>query len=69
MPHGVDFHSLRRTFATSLPRAGILPQIAKDLMRHADMRTTMEHYIDLRLRDLAAAVAGVPDVELEEGSG
>jgi integrase len=59
----VDFHSLRKTFATALPRASIMPQLAKNLMRHADMRTTLEHYTDLRLTDLAAAISGVPDVE------
>ena len=59
----VDFHSLRKTFATALPRASIMPQLAKNLMRHADMRTTLEHYTDLRLADLAAAISGVPEVE------
>jgi len=27
------------------------------------MRTTLEHYTDLRLADLAAAISGVPEVE------
>jgi len=47
----------------TLPRASIMPQLAKNLMRHADMRTTLEHYTDLRLADLAAAISGVPEVE------
>jgi integrase len=58
----IDLHSLRKTFATALPRANVLPQLAKNLMRHADMRTTLEHYTDLRLADLAAAISGVPEV-------
>jgi integrase len=58
-----DFHSLRRSFATALPRANVMPQMAKSLMRHQDMRTTLTHYTDIDLRDMAAAVAGVPDLE------
>jgi len=58
----VDLHSLRRTFATTLARSGVSPQMARQLMRHADMRTTIRHCEDLELRDLAAAVRGVPGV-------
>ncbi len=59
----VDFHSLRKTFCTALVRANVSPQTSREIMRHADVRTTMTHYVDLRLRDLAAAIGGVPDLK------
>ena len=50
----VDFHSLRRTFGTSLVKAGVPPLQLKRLMRHRDIRTTDTYYTDLRLSDQAA---------------
>lgn len=59
----VDFHALRRSFASALPKANVMPQLAKNLMRHQDMRTTLNSYTDIELRELATAVSGVPDLE------
>jgi len=36
----VDVHSLRHTFATLLSKAGVLPRMAQELMRHSDIRLT-----------------------------
>ena len=52
----VDFHTLRATFATRLIKQGVQPSYLKELMRHADIKTTNEHYTDLRLHDLDGAV-------------
>ena len=52
----VDFHSLRSTFCTRLIQKGTPPAYAQRLMRHADIKTTNEHYTDLRLHDLDHAV-------------
>jgi integrase len=53
----LDFHALRATFATRLARAGVAPQIAKRLLRHSDVKVTMQHYTKLELADLSGAVA------------
>jgi integrase/recombinase XerC len=53
----LDFHALRATFATRLARAGVAPQIAKRLLRHSDVKVTMQHYTKLELADLSSAVA------------
>ncbi|MGE4489889.1 MAG: tyrosine-type recombinase/integrase [Kiritimatiellales bacterium] len=45
----VDFHALRYTFCTRLARSGISPQVAKELMRHSDMRLTTGVYTDTGL--------------------
>jgi integrase/recombinase XerC len=55
----LDFHALRATFATRLARAGVAPQIAKRLLRHSDVKVTMQHYTKLELADLSGAVAKI----------
>jgi len=58
----VDRHALRTTTGTMLARAGIMPQEAQRQMRHADIKTTLRHYTDLRLTDQARAVAKLPRI-------
>jgi integrase len=54
-----DLHALRTTFGTLLAREGVPVQVAKDLMRHADIRTTLKSYTKLVLHDHRAAVARI----------
>ncbi len=56
----VDLHALRHTFGTLLSRSGVLPREAMSLMRHTDMRLTMNVYTDPRIFDLAGAVEKLP---------
>jgi len=56
----VDVHSLRHTFATLLARNGVSPGVAQKLMRHSDIRLTMNLYTHLDLADTAGAVAALP---------
>ena len=58
----VDRHALRTTAGTLLARAGVMPQEAQRQMRHADIKTTLRHYTDLRLSDQARAVAKLPQI-------
>ena len=51
-----DLHALRTTLGTRLAQSGVPPQIAQRLMRHADYRTTLNHYTALTLADTAAAL-------------
>jgi integrase len=55
-----DLHALRATLGTRLARAGIAPQVAQRIMRHADYRTTLKHYTMLSLGDTTAAVRSLP---------
>lgn len=55
-----DFHGLRATLGTRLARAGVAPQVAQRLMRHADYRTTLQHYTMLSLADTVAAMKRLP---------
>jgi len=57
----VDVHSLRHTFATLLARGGVTPSVAQKLMRHSDIRLTMNLYTHLDLADTAGAVAALPN--------
>ena len=58
----VDVHCLRHTFATLLARNGVSPSIAQKLMRHSDIRLTMNTYTHLELADTAGAVASLPAI-------
>ena len=57
-----DFHSLRMTFGTMLAKNGVAPRTAMELMRHTDLRLTMNVYTDPRLLDTAGAVEDLPDL-------
>ena len=59
----VDVHSFRHTFATLLARKGVLPAVAQKLMRHSDIRLTMNVYTHLDVADTAGAVAGITGLE------
>lgn len=62
--HTVDVHSLRHTFATLLAKAGVLPRMAQELMRHSDIRLTMNTYTHLQLIDTAGAVEALPSITI-----
>ena len=55
-----DLHSLRSTLGTWLARAGVAPQVARRMMRHADYSTTLKHYTTLHLDDTRRAVDQLP---------
>lgn len=52
-----DLHSLRTTLGTKLARAGVAPQVAQQIMRHSDYRTTIRFYTRLELSDTSLALA------------
>ena len=58
----VDVHSLRHTFATLLSKAGVVPRMAQELMRHSDIRLTVNVYTHLHLADTAGAVEALPSI-------
>ncbi len=60
----VDLHAMRTTLSTNLAKAGVMPQLAQRVMRHADMRTTLRYYTDLRLADATRAVDALPRIEV-----
>ena len=55
-----DFHALRHTFGTNLSRAGVLPRVAMEAMRHSDIRLTMKFYTDVSQLPTAAAIDSLP---------
>jgi integrase len=58
----VDVHSLRTTFGTWLSKSVVPPRVALQLMRHSDIRLTMQTYTDPNLFDLQGAVKAIPSV-------
>ena len=59
----VDLHAMRTTLGTNLARAGVAPQLAQRIMRHADYRTTHKHYTVLSLTDTAKAIERLPAIK------
>jgi integrase len=59
-----DFHALRHTFITNLARAGVMPNVAKELARHSTITLTMDYYTHTSLGDHAAAAAKLPDLDV-----
>ena len=55
-----DFHSLRHSYGSLLAKSGVAPRVAMALMRHTDMRLTMNVYTDPHIFDLAGAVEKLP---------
>jgi site-specific recombinase XerD len=56
-----DFHSLRHTYITRLMRSGVKTHHAKDLARHASIRTTMR-YTHTEADELSKALQQVPSL-------
>ena len=59
----LDLHAMRTTLGTNLARAGVAPQIAQRIMRHADYRTTLKHYTVLGLTDTSKAISQLPSIQ------
>ena len=57
-----DFHSLRHTFGTNLSKAGVLPRVAMELMRHSDLRLTMKVYTDATQLPAAEGIEMLPSL-------
>jgi len=57
-----DIHALRHEYGTLLSKSGVAPREAMELMRHTDMRLTMNLYTDPRIFDLKAAVEKMPTI-------
>lgn len=55
-----DFHSLRHTLATNLARQNVPPRIAMKIMRHSDIRLTMNCYTDDSLLPIADVMGKMP---------
>lgn len=62
-----DFHALRHTFISNLARAGVMPNVAKELARHSTITLTMDYYTHTALGDNALAVAKLPDLDANQG--
>jgi integrase len=57
--HG--WHALRRGLASNLVELGADPKIAQAILRHANVRTTLDFYIKARPEKTAAAIANLED--------
>ncbi len=71
-----DIRCLRHSFGTLLSKAGVSPREAMSLMRHTDLRLTMNVYTDPRAFDLSGAVerlaldlSGSPDSQAAKATG
>jgi integrase len=62
----LDVHALRHTTATCLSRARVPPAVAQRIMRHSDIKLTLQVYTDVRLLDEAEALAALPTLPSPE---
>lgn len=60
LPRPMRFHDLRHTTATLLLRAGVQLQHVQRILRHRDVKLTVDTYGHLECEDLRAAVATLP---------
>lgn len=58
---GINFHyhMLRHSFTTQLIKKGISPAITKELVRHADIKTTLNIYTHIEKEDKSKAILDV----------
>lgn len=59
-----DFHSLRKCLGSFLRLAGVDPAVSMRMMRHSDIRLTMQVYNDDQLTDLHHVVQSIPQLKL-----
>jgi hypothetical protein len=62
-------HALRSTLGTMLARSGVTPQVGRQIMRHSDYRTTLQHYTRLELVDAQGAISKMASVAAPAISG
>ena len=60
----VDVHAMRGTFGSLLASSEASPFELKELMRHKRIDTTLKHYVDPRMLDLAGALSGLPAISI-----
>ena len=53
----ICFHTLRAYAATRLAAAGVPPAVCKEILRHADIQTTMKYYTRISLTNKAEGLA------------
>jgi integrase len=53
----LPFHSLRHTCATLLAKARVHPKVAQQILRHADVETTLAIYTHVDLGDMREALS------------
>jgi len=58
-------HSLRHSLASMLAASSVPPAVAMKVMRHRDIRLTLEAYTDEALLSASAAVAALPSLTAE----
>ena len=58
----LEFHSFRRTFATMLRQWRVSPEVARQLMRHSDIRLTMQLYPDEHLLPMVTELNKLPSL-------
>jgi integrase len=56
----LDVHALRHTTATFLSRAKVPPAVAQRIMRHSDIKLTLQVYTDVQQLDEAEALVALP---------
>jgi integrase len=61
-----DFHALRRSLNTHLAQNSVDPHIRKEIMRHSELRLTLDVYTDKGMLPVAAAIEKLPTF-LESG--
>jgi integrase len=59
-----DFHSLRHSTGSLLAASGVHPKIAQVLMRHSDIKLTMNRYTHTLIGQESDAVESLPDLSL-----
>lgn len=59
----VDLHGMRKTLNTHLARNNVALEVRQSIMRHADPKTTIKHYTDLRLDDNTSAIESMPTID------
>lgn len=66
----VVLHSLRHSLATMLAQSKVPPAVAMTIMRHRDIRLTLEVYTDEGLLPTSAAMGALPSLSgAEQGEG
>ncbi len=57
-----DFHGLRHTTATLLAAGGVHPSVAQQILRHSDIRLTMQIYTHTYHEQHSDAIESLPDL-------
>jgi integrase len=69
VPVWKGWHAFRRSLASNLYGLGVKPKVVRAILRHSDLATTMNYYVDAPDNEAAEAMARLSELMAGSSTG